>query len=329
MYDIAVLGAGRIGQVHAQNVAAHPALRLKYVFDPRSGVALELAARTGAAAARDLDQVLRDPDVAGVVIASSTDCHLDQCVQAIAAGKAVLCEKPLDMDLQRARSQSERLGGRSVPLMLGFNRRFDPNFAALHHRLASGSIGALETLHIVSHDPAPPPISYIRVSGGLFKDMAIHDFDMARWLLDEEPVEVFATASCLIDPAIGAAGDVDTAKTLLRTASGKICMISNSRRSGYGYDQRIEAFGSRGQLRADNILENSVSAWSETGMASGALQNFFLERYAEAYRREVAQFAKLLCGETAPAAGYSDGVAALALAEAAERSARSGKVVAL
>ncbi|HMA00248.1 MAG TPA: inositol 2-dehydrogenase [Steroidobacteraceae bacterium] len=328
MFDIAVLGAGRIGKVHAHNAAAHPALRLKYVFDPRTDAALDLAARTGAAAARDLDQVLKDPGVAGVIVASSTDCHLDQCVRAIAAGKTVLCEKPLDMDLNRARSQRDRLGG-GVRLMLGFNRRFDPSFAALRDRLATGAVGALETLHIVSHDPAPPPISYIRVSGGLFKDMAIHDFDMARWLLGEEPVEVFAAASCLVDPAIGAAGDVDTAKTLLRTATGKICMISNSRRSGYGYDQRIEAFGSRGQLRADNILENSVSAWSETGMASGALQNFFLDRYAEAYRREVAQFAKLLGGEAAPAAGYADGVAALALAEAAEHSARSGKVVAL
>jgi myo-inositol 2-dehydrogenase / D-chiro-inositol 1-dehydrogenase len=329
MFNIAVLGAGRIGNVHARNVAAHPALRLKYIFDPHGAAALDLATRTGAAAAHDLGQVLSDPSIAGVVIASSTDCHLDQCVKAIGAGKAVLCEKPLDMDLHRARAQGERLGAPGIPLLLGFNRRFDPNFAALRHRLEAGDIGTLETLHIVSHDPAPPPIAYIRVSGGLFKDMAIHDFDMARWLLGEEPIEIYAAASCLIDPAIGTAGDVDTAKTILRTASGKLCVISNSRRSGYGYDQRIEAFGSRGQLRADNILETSVSAWSESGMASGALQNFFLDRYAESYRREMAHFAKLLAGEAAPSVGYADGVAALALAEAAGVSARSGKVVAL
>jgi myo-inositol 2-dehydrogenase/D-chiro-inositol 1-dehydrogenase len=328
MFHIAVLGAGRIGQVHAHNIAAHAELRLKYVFDPRTAAAQDLAERTGATVAGDLEQVLADRTVAGVVIASSTDAHLDQCVRAVAAGKAVLCEKPLDMDLQRARRHREQLGG-DVRMMLGFNRRFDPHFATLKRRLDAGDAGVLETLHIISHDPAPPPLSYIQVSGGMFKDMSIHDFDMARWLLGEEPVELFVYASCLVDPAIGAAGDADTAKTLLRTASGKICMISNSRRSGYGYDQRIEAFGSRGQLRADNVLESSVSSWGEMGMASSTLQNFFLHRYAEAYRRELDHFVGILRGDVAPAVGYQDGVAALALAEAAQASARSGKVVAL
>jgi myo-inositol 2-dehydrogenase / D-chiro-inositol 1-dehydrogenase len=329
MFDIAVLGAGRIGQVHAHNIAAHPELRLKYVFDPRAASAEDLARRTGGAVARELDEVLADPAVAGIVIASSTDAHLDQCVRAVAAGKAVLCEKPLDMDLQRARQRREALGGGDVRLMLGFNRRFDPHFATLKRRLEAGDAGTLETLHIISHDPAPPPLSYIQVSGGMFKDMSIHDFDMARWLLGEEPVEVFVYASSLVDPAIGAAGDVDTAKILLRTATGKICVISNSRRSGYGYDQRIEAFGSRGQLRADNVLESSVSAWGEAGMASSALQNFFLHRYAEAYRRELDHFVHILRGDVAPSVGYHDGVAALALAEAALASAQSGKAVAL
>jgi myo-inositol 2-dehydrogenase/D-chiro-inositol 1-dehydrogenase len=188
-------------------------------------------------------------------------------------------------------------------------------------------VGTLESLQITSHDPAPPPVAYIRTSGGLFKDMAIHDFDMARWLLGEEPTEVFSSASCLVDPAIGAAGDVDTAKTLLKTASGRLCVISNSRRSGYGYDQRIEAFGSRGLVRVDNVLESSVSVWADAGMASDTLQNFFLDRYAEAYRRELAHFAEILAGKTRPSVGYTDAVAALALAEAAGASARSGQVV--
>jgi myo-inositol 2-dehydrogenase/D-chiro-inositol 1-dehydrogenase len=212
-------------------------------------------------------------------------------------------------------------------LLLGFNRRFDPNFAALRSRLQQGAVGTLESLQITSHDPAPPPVAYIRTSGGLFKDMAIHDFDMARWLLGEEPTEVFSSASCLVDPAIGAAGDVDTAKTLLKTASGRLCVISNSRRSGYGYDQRIEAFGSRGLVRVDNVLESSVSVWADAGMASDTLQNFFLDRYAEAYRRELAHFADILAGEARPSVGYTDAVAALALAEAAGASARSGQVV--
>jgi myo-inositol 2-dehydrogenase/D-chiro-inositol 1-dehydrogenase len=187
----------------------------------------------------------------------------------------------------------------------------------------------LETLQITSHDPAPPPPAYVRTSGGLFKDMAIHDFDMARWLLGEEPAEIYAAASCLIDPAIGAAGDVDTAKTVLKTASGKLCVISNSRRSGYGYDQRIEAFGSGGLVRADNLLHSSVSVWRDGGMNSDVFQNFFLDRYADAYRQELAHFVDVIAGRTAPAVSFADGVAALALAEAAASSVRSGLPVRL
>ncbi|MEA1673166.1 inositol 2-dehydrogenase [Nitrospirillum sp. BR 11163] len=331
MFDIAILGAGRIGRIHARNVAAHPALRLKYVTDPNAAAADAVAAETGAGVT-GLDTVLADDGVRGVIIASSTDLHLDQAARAITAGKAVLCEKPLDMDLGRAQAAAPTLGG-DVPLMLGFNRRFDPHFATLKARLEAGAVGPLETLQITSHDPAPPPVSYIKVSGGLFKDMAIHDFDMARWLLGEPVVEVYAAASCLVDPAIGEAGDVDTAKTILRTATGKLCVISNSRRSGYGYDQRIEAFGSKGLLRADNILESSVSTWGgaggNPGAASDAFQNFFLDRYAEAYRREVTHFAEILAGTAKPSVGYADGVAALALAEAAAQSVATGQAVRL
>lgn len=328
MYDIAILGAGRIGRIHAKNVAGQPGLRLKHVVDPVAAAAEDLAAETGARVS-DLDTALNDPAVAGVIIASSTDTHLDYSLKAVAAGKAVFCEKPIDQDLDRARSAAGALGGRDVRLLLGFNRRFDPNFQSLKARLSAGAVGALETVHITSHDPAPPPVSYVKVSGGLFKDMAIHDFDMARWLLDEPVSEVFASASCLVDPAIGEAGDVDTAKILLRTASGKICVISNSRRSGYGYDQRVEAFGSKGLIRADNVMESTVSVWSQTGAASDTFQNFFLDRYAEAYRREMAHFAQILRGEALPSIGYVDGVEALALAEAAGQSAKTGQVVRL
>lgn len=326
MHQIALIGAGRIGRIHAANVAARPDLRLAAIVDPVADAARSLAAATGAAVA-GLDAALADPAIAGVVIASSTDTHLDYAARAVAAGKAVFCEKPIDLDLARARAAADRLAG--ARLFLGFNRRFDPHFQALKARLDAGEVGDLESLHIVSHDPAPPPVAYVQVSGGLFKDMAIHDFDMARWLLPEEPSEVFATASCLVDPAIGAAGDVDTAKILLRTAGGRLCMISNSRRSGYGYDQRIEAFGSRGALRAGNVAESTVQAWTEAGPAADRFQNFFLDRYAEAYRREMAHFADILSGAAVPAVGYADGVAALALAEAAGESARTGRPVRL
>ena len=319
MFNVAIVGAGRIGQIHARNAAGSPELKLKYVVDPNRAAADALAGQTGGLVA-DLDAVLGDASISGVIIASATNAHLDQALAAAAAGKAIFCEKPLDLDLARARQAGAQLS--RATLLVGFNRRFDPHFAALKARIASQAIGKLESLNIVSHDPAPPPLAYIRVSGGLFKDMAIHDFDMARWLLGEEPTEVFASASCLVDAAIGEAGDVDTARTLLRTATGRLCVISNTRRSGYGYDQRIEAFGSEGTVRADNVLMSTVSTCTERGSASDALQNFFLERYAEAYRREMRHFVEILRDEATPAVGYRDGVASLILAEAAALSVK-------
>jgi myo-inositol 2-dehydrogenase/D-chiro-inositol 1-dehydrogenase len=324
MYKIALIGAGRIGKIHAANAMAHPGLTLSHVVDPVAEAADALARETGAEVST-LDTVLADAGVAGVIVASSTDTHLDYCLAAQAAGKAIFCEKPLDMDLARARAAADKL--KDARLFLGFNRRFDPNFQALKARLADGSVGALETLQITSNDPAPPPVDYVKVSGGLFKDMAIHDFDMARWLLGEEPTEVFAWGSCLVDPAIGEAGDIDTARTVLRTASGKLCVIANSRRSGFGYDQRIEAYGSSGMVRADNVLESTVQVWGEAGARADRFQNFFLDRYRDAYRQEMAHFAEVVAGKAAPAVGYADGVAALALADAAARSLREGRPV--
>jgi len=323
MANVALIGAGRIGRIHAKNARATAGVSLKYVIDPVAEAAEALAADAGATVAT-VDQALADPAVAGVIVASSTDTHLDLCLAAHAAGKAIFCEKPIDLDLARALGAAPRLAG--ARLLLGFNRRFDANFQALKARIDAGEIGAVETVNITSHDPAPPPPGFVRTSGGLFRDMAIHDFDTGRWLLGEPVTEVFAAAACLIDPAIGEAGDVDTAKILMRTAGGKLCLISNSRRSGYGYDQRIEAFGSKGMARAGNQLESATQAWTEAGPAADRLQNFFLDRYAEAYRREMDHFAEVLAG-AAPAIGLADGLAALALAEAAGESARTGAPV--
>ena len=327
MHNIAVIGAGRIGRIHASNARADPRIELKFVVDPIASLANDLASATGARVA-ELEEVLTDPDVSGVVVASSTDTHLEFSVAAIAAGKAVFCEKPIDLDLSKARAAAAALGSDDARLFLGFNRRFDHNFRQLRDRIDSGEMGALETLHIISHDPSPPPIDYVRVSGGMFKDMTIHDFDMARWLLGEDPVEVYAAATSVVDPAIGEAGDVDTAKTLLRTESGKICVISNSRRSGYGYDQRIEAFCAKGLLRAGNVLSSTVEVWGESGSQTDALQNFFLDRYAGAYRSEMAHFADILDGAR-PLVGYQDGISALAIAEAAMESHLGSKAAAI
>ena len=325
MPAVALFGAGRIGAIHAANAAAHPGLTLKYVVDPVAAAGERLAAAHGASVTTAVD-ALADPNIDGVIIASSTDTHLDHCLGAARAGKAIFCEKPIDLDLGRARAAAPVLEG--ARLLIGFNRRFDPNFQALKARMDEGAIGRLETLNIVSHDPAPPPIDYVKVSGGLFRDMAIHDFDTARWLLGEPPAQVFASATCLIDPAISAAGDVDIAKILLRTAAGRLCLISNARRSGYGYDQRIEAFGSGGMVRAGNMTESAVEAWTEPGAAADRFQNFFIDRYAAAYRLEMAHFAEVLIGAS-PKVGLADAIAALALAQAAEESARTGAPVTL
>jgi myo-inositol 2-dehydrogenase/D-chiro-inositol 1-dehydrogenase len=325
VHDIAIIGAGRIGRIHSVNAISEPRLAVKYIVDPVAKAANELAAATGASVA-SLDEILADPAVAGVVVASSTDTHLQFSAAAIEAGKAVFCEKPIDLDLKTAKSAASTLDSGGARLFLGFNRRFDHNFLQLRERIQSGEMGALETLHIISHDPSPPPIDYVRLSGGMFKDMTIHDFDMARWLLGDEPVEVYAAATAVVDPAIGEAGDVDTAKTLLRTSSGRICVISNSRRSGYGYDQRIEAYCAKGLLSAGNVLSSTVETWSEDGPRSDALQNFFLDRYAGAYRSEMAHFADIMDGAT-PLVGYRDGIAALAIAEAAMESHLESRAV--
>ena len=318
MHQVAVVGAGRIGKIHAGNAQGHPALSVKYVVDPFAEAAGKLAADVGADVT-SFDEVLGDPEIDGLIIASSTDTHLDFSIQAVEAGKAVFCEKPLDLDIAKARSAEATLGAPDARFFIGFNRRFDPHFARLKSCIDSGEMGNLETLHIISHDPAPPPIDYVKVSGGLFMDMAIHDFDMARWLLGEEPGEIYAAGGCLVDPAIGAAGDIDTAKTVLKTASGKICVISNSRRSGYGYDQRIEAFCSRGVVRVGNVRETQVESWTETGAQSEPLQNFFLDRYRDAYVREMDHFASVVAGSQ-PSVTYWDGLSAMTLAHAAKAS---------
>jgi len=216
-----------------------------------------------------------------------------------------------------------------ILLMIGFNRRFDPNFSALKKRIAEGAIVKVEIVTIMSRDPEPPPVSYIERSGGLYRDMMIHDFDMARFLLDEEPVELHAYGSALVDPAIGKAGDVDTALVMLRTASGKLAQISNSRRAAYGYDQRIEVHGSDGMARADNIHETTVEIAGKSGFTADPVQNFFLERYAEAYRRELATFVEAVSGGKKPSPGGRDGLQAQRLADAATESRKTGKPVAI
>jgi len=319
MINFCQFGAGRIGEIHAANIAANRRASLRYVVDVHAAAATRLAKEHGGTAV-DVGAALADPEVDAVLIASSTDTHADLMERAAEAGKAVFCEKPIDLDMERVNACLGVVAEKGVPLMIGFNRRFDPSFLALKSAVRAGRVGTVEMVQIISRDPGPPPIEYIKVSGGLFRDMMIHDFDMARWLLDEEPVEVYANAVCLVDSKIAEAGDVDTAAVTLRTASGKLCQISNSRRAVYGYDQRIEVFGSAGMLQAENLRPTSVVHSGAEGVMANPPYNFFLERYPQAYRAELDHFIDCLETKTAPSPPGSDGAAALALADAAVRS---------
>ena len=246
MLTFAQFGAGRIGTIHAANLGANPATSLRYVVDVNRAAAAALAAKHGAQVA-DVATALGDPAVDAVIIASSTDTHADLAIAAAKAGKAIFCEKPIDLSLKRVDQCLAAVKKARVPMFVGFNRRFDPSFAALHARIAQGEIGNGEPVIISSRDPGLPAISYLKSSGGQFRDMTIHDFDMARWLLGEEPIEVFAYGSCLVDPAVGKIGDTDSVMVLLKTASGKLAHINNSRRASYGYDQRLEVHGATGR----------------------------------------------------------------------------------
>ena len=325
MHQVAVIGAGRMGQIHARNAARDPRLALRWIVDPAPAAAT-LAEACGAEVAT-MDRVLADDAIEGVVVASSTDTHLELTLACVAAGKAVFCEKPLDLDLAKAEAAGPELTRPGVRLLLGFNRRFDPHFRALKARVASGAVGRLESINIVNHDPASPPPDFVPRSGGLFKDFTIHDLDMARWLLEAEPAEVFATASCLVDPEIGRQGDVDTAKVVLKTVDGRLCAISNTRRSGCGYDQRVEAFGAEGMARVTNLAQAQVEQWGPEGALAAPIEYAFVDRYRDSYRLELEHFAAVVAGEAEPRAGYHDSLAALRLAEACAASAREGRAV--
>jgi myo-inositol 2-dehydrogenase/D-chiro-inositol 1-dehydrogenase len=314
-----IIGAGRIGKIHGGNVAARPDSQVAYVADADPDAAAALAKATGAKVGA-IDAILASKDVDAVAICSPTDTHADLIERAARAKKAIFCEKPIDLDVERVRACLEVVRQTGATLMVGFNRRFDPNFASLRRRVAEGAIGALEIVSITSRDPSPPPLSYIARSGGLFRDMMIHDFDMARFVLGEEPVAVSAMGSALVDKAIGEAGDIDTAVVIMETKSGKAAQISNSRRAAYGYDQRVEALGEKGMVHAANVRETTVEWAGAHGFTSDKALNFFLERYEAAYRNELDAFIAAVKAGTKPHPNGEDGLMALLLADAAYRS---------
>ncbi|MEX3016106.1 inositol 2-dehydrogenase [Gymnodinialimonas hymeniacidonis] len=328
MIRIGLLGCGRIGQVHARTLKTMDDARIVAVADAMPAAAQSLAEATGAEV-RDTDAIPSASDIDAVVIGTPTDTHFAQIEAATKAGKAIFCEKPVDMSVDNIRTLMAGVEAADVPFFTAFNRRFDPNFAALQTRLRAGEIGAVELIQITSRDPSPPPIGYIKSSGGLFRDMMIHDFDMARFLMGEEFTTVHAVGSSLVDPEIGKAGDVDTAAVTLTTASGRICQISNSRRAAYGYDQRVEVHGADGMLRAENILETSVESATAEGFKRSPTLHFFLERYEAAYAAEMKAFVAAVSAGEQPTPSIRDGLQAQILADAATQSRETGQPVVL
>jgi myo-inositol 2-dehydrogenase/D-chiro-inositol 1-dehydrogenase len=328
MLRIAVLGAGRIGKIHAANVAAHPGATLVLVADPWCEGVNALGAQLGCEVAYDCAAALARDDIDAVVIGTPTDTHIDLLLGAVTRGKAVLCEKPIDLDIHKARyavAEVERLKGR---VMLGFNRRFDPDMLRLRQAIDAGHIGDVRQVIITSRDPGLASQEYLAHSGGILRDMTIHDFDTARHLLGEEPVEVSAIASRLVDPGLAAIDDYDSVMVMLRTASGKQCHINGCREAPYGYDQRVEVSGSQGVLLTDNHRPSTLRHWSaEHTEAREPLLHFFLERYADAYRNELGQFIDALNQGTPLPTSARDGLYALHLADCALASVRTGRSV--
>lgn len=329
MLKVALFGAGRIGAVHAANVIANPRATLAYVYDMNVGAAEAVAARCNARIAQGIEVVLSDKTVDAVVIASPTNTHVDLIIASALAGKAVFCEKPIDLDMNRIRECGRVLARAGVPVQLGFNRRYDRAHRAVRDGVRAGEIGPLELLVITSRDPGLAPLSYLKVSGGIFRDMTIHDFDMARFILgDDRIVELYAAGSVLVDPALREFGEVDTAMVVLKAASGALVHINNSRRAVYGYDQRIEAFGSRGMVASENIRASAVARSNATGTdAKSPLLNFFLERYMQAYVDELNDFIDTVMEQKTPQVDFEDGRIASVLADVACASLQSGNAV--
>ena len=330
MIDFCLVGAGFIGPIHAANLAAHPATRLSWVVDLDAKAGKALADKYGARASADLAEALADPAVRAVVVCTPPRTHVAIIEAAANAGKAVFCEKPVDLDLARVDRCKEVLARTSVPFYVAFNRRFDPSHRALHDALRAGEIGRAEMLILSSRDPEiSPPDAVAATPYGIFYDTMIHDFDMARWLLADEPVEIYARTACMLDENDNPHRDPDTAMVVLRMKGGALVHVNSSFRAVYGYDQRIEVFGANGMLISENQRATTVERFGKDGVRRDPLLHFFIDRYARSYALELDAFVQALASGVEPSIGLDDGRRALMIAEAGVRSAKTGAPVAL
>ncbi len=321
-----LLGAGRIGKVHAKAITGDANAKLVAVADAFPKAAQAIADQYGCAI-RTINEIEAAKDIDAVVICTPTDTHADLIERFARAGKAIFCEKPIDLSLDRVKACLDVVRATKATLMVGFNRRFDPHFRAVRAEIDKGTLGEVEMVVITSRDPGAPPVEYIKRSGGIFRDMTIHDFDMARFLLGEEITEVSAMAAVLVDPEIGKAGDFDSVQVMLKTKSGKMAVISNSRRATYGYDQRIEVHGSKGLASAENQRPVSIEVATGLGYTRPPLHDFFMTRYTDAYAAEIASFIAAIGGKGEATPSGEDGLIALALADAAVKSAAEKRTV--
>lgn len=325
-----ILGTGRIGRMHAELLLREvPGATVTMVADAVPDVARSLGSSLGVTVADSIEQVLSAPDVDAVAICSSTDTHVDLVVRAAEAGKAIFCEKPVSLDITQVDRALAAVEAAGVPFMVGFNRRFDPGHASVHRAVASGDLGEVHLVRITSRDPSPPPAHYVAVSGGIFLDMAIHDFDMARHIVGSEVVEVFARGAVRIDPQIGEAGDVDTAVSVLTHADGTLTTIDNSRQAVYGFDQRVEAFGALGMAVSDNPPAHAGYVRTATTTCGQPLPWFFLDRYLASYRHEWAAFVAYVRDGGPSPVGTQAGRAPVVIGLAATLSLREGRPVAI
>ncbi len=326
MIEFGLFGAGFIGTAHAGNITQHPRATLAYVYDAHRATAEKAAARWGCKVASSPAEIW-ESDVDAVVIASSTNTHADLLSGALDAGKAALCEKPIDLDLARVKRVVGKAARAGVPVGIGFSRRFDTNHRLLREAVRRGEVGTIELMHLTTRGPTPPPIAYVRVSGGQLRDQTIHFFDLARWIADDEVASVYAKGACLIDPAIGAAGDVDTSVVVLTFKSGAICTIDSSRRAAYGYDERLEVFGSDGLIISERKPTANVTRYrGDKAVHQGTHAGWF-ERLEESFYTEIDAFVRALEDGEAPSPSLNDGLKAQLIAEAAVRSLKTQHAV--
>ena len=327
--NIGIIGAGRIGKVHAQSITYNvPTAKVLGITDVYKEGLQELADKYGIEKVyNDYKEMHADEDIDAVLVCSSTDTHADISIEAAKAGKHVFCEKPVDLTPAKVQAVIDAVAEAGVKLQVGFNRRFDHNFAQVRNLINEGKVGDLELIKITSRDPAPPPAEYAAVSGGMFLDMTIHDFDMARFLAGSDVTEVYANATCLVDPAIGEAGDVDTAIINLKFENGALGVIDNSRRAAYGYDQRIEVFGSLGAAMAANDTPTNVTIMNDAGVTTDKPLYFFLERYMQSFRDEMVQFVDAVLNDKETPTTGVDGLNSILVALAAKKSVKEGRPV--